>query len=144
MWYQLTAASDGWLGVDLSEADHSAVAIVATGSPGSWTVLNCAPGAVPFPTEAGQTYTILAFDDQGDGVANGGRLKLTIDEITPPPEIDVTVDPEGTFDPRTGSATIRGTVTCTDEADFAFLETTLTQAVGRFVIPRFRFLRDQL
>jgi len=103
-----------------------------TGSPGSWTVLACAPGAANWSVVAGQTYTILAFDDQLDGAGNGGTLRLTI-RVAPPPTatIDVTLDPFGHFDAPTGTATVTGTETCTGTAESTLLFVTLRQPVGQ-------------
>jgi hypothetical protein len=131
VWYEFTAEADGSLVVDVSQSSFLAGAIVATGSPGNWTFVACGPDAVAWSAVAGETYTILVFDDQGDGGGNGGTLVITIDEAPPAPTIDVTVDPVGQFDPRTGSATISGTVTCTGEVEFAFLDVELRQTVGR-------------
>ena len=131
VWYQVTAEADGGLVVDVSESSFSAGAIVATGSPGNWTVLACAPGGVGWSAAAGATYTILVFDDQADGGGNGGVLTITIGEAPPAPTIDATVNPVGTFDARTGSATVSGTVTCTGDVGFAFVDVELRQAVGR-------------
>jgi len=131
VWYQITAAADGGLVVDVSASNFSAGAIVATGSPGNWMVVACAPGAVGWSAVAGETYTILVFDDQSDGGGNGGMLNITIGVAPPAPTIDVTVNPVGEFDARTGSATISGTVTCSGEAEFAYVDLELRQAVGR-------------
>jgi hypothetical protein len=131
VWYQITAGATGGLAVDVSQSTYSAGAIVATGGPGAWTVLACAPGAVGWSAVAGETYTILAFDDQFDGGGNGGTLAITIAEAPPPPTIDVTLDPIGQFHAGTGSATVSGTVTCSGATDFAFLDVELRQAVGR-------------
>ncbi len=138
-WYEITAAADGGLVVDVSSSTYAAGVIVATGSPGSLSVINCGPFAVAFGTSAGQTYAILVFDFEV-GAGNGGTLNITVDEIPPPPVVDVTVDPVGQFNARTGSATITGTVTCTGAADFAFIEVQLRQAVGRFTITGFGFI----
>ena len=131
VWYEITAQTEGGLVVDVSNSSFSAGVIVATGSPGNWTVLSCAPGAVSWFPVAGETYTILVFDDQGDGGGNGGVLNVTIDVAPAAPTIDVTVNPVGEFDARTGSATITGTVTCTGEALFSYLDVEVRQAVGR-------------
>jgi hypothetical protein len=82
---------------------------------------------------AGVTYAILAFDF--DGVGNGGTLDIKVDAAPPPtpPEIDLTVNPTGSFDSRTGSATIRGTVTCTG-GEGKGIDVQLSQTVGRFKI----------
>ena len=43
VWYELTATADGFIGIDVSASDYSAGVFVATGSPGSFEVLACAP-----------------------------------------------------------------------------------------------------
>lgn len=140
VWYELTANAEQTLLVDVSASDYSAGALVAIGSPGNWFVLNCGPGGTVFFTAPGETYTILAFDDQLDGAGNGGTLVISVEPAPPPPEIDITVDPTGTFNSTTGSATITGTVTCSADAEFAFIDVQLTQRVGRFVINGFGFI----
>jgi len=138
VWYDFTATADGGVVVNMLGSDYTAGAIVATGSPASdWSLVACGPDAVGFPTVAGETYTILVFDDQFDGAGNGGTLNLTIDLAPPTPTIDVTVNRFGTFNSKTGAATISGTVTCEGEAQFAFLEVNLRQDVGRFTIRGF-------
>lgn len=134
VWYEFTATEDGALIVDVFGSTYSAGVIVATGGPGTFSVVACGPGAVLFETTAGETYAILAFDDQGDGnPANGGTLDITIDLPPPPPTVDVTVNPVGQFT-TSGSAVISGTVTCIGDADFTFIDVELRQRVGRFVI----------
>jgi hypothetical protein len=137
VWYSLTSASDAFLIVDVSASSYTAGLIVATGSPGSFSFVTCGPNAVAFQALAGETYAILAFDDQGDGGGNGGTLEITVDTAPPPPEVDVTVDPIGHFDAQSGFATITGTVTCSGVADFAFIDVELRQTVGRFVVSGF-------
>jgi Family of unknown function (DUF6299) len=131
VWYELTASAAGGMVVAVSDSSYTAGAIVATGGPGNWTLVNCAPGAVGWTAAAGVTYTILVFDDQFDGGGNGGTLRLTIGEAPPVPTIDVTLDPIGQFHARTGTATVSGTVTCAGVVDFAFLDIELRQNVGR-------------
>ncbi|MER5333021.1 DUF6299 family protein [Micromonospora sp. NPDC002717] len=43
----------------------------------------------------------------------------------------ITVDPVGTFDAQSGTATISGTYDCGDARGFAFIEVNLSQRVGR-------------
>jgi hypothetical protein len=139
VWYELTAAADGAILVDVSASDYSAGVLVGTGNPGSFSLEACGPGAVVFSAVNGQTYTILAFDDQLDGGGNGGTLSITVDVAPPPPTVDVTVDPVGHFN-KSGSATISGTVTCSGEVEFTFIDVQLTQRVGRFSITGFGFV----
>jgi hypothetical protein len=133
VWYEVTAVADGGLVADVSSSTYSAGVIVATGSPGSWSPVACGPGAVGWATTAGTTYAILVFDDQADGAGNGGTLNLTIDVIPPPPTVDITVNHFAAFNSGTGSATVSGTLVCTG-AEFAGVETSLSQRVGRFTI----------
>ena len=138
VWYELTAASDGGLVVDVSTSTYPAGVTIVTGSSGSFELVTCGPFAVAFGAAAGQTYAILVFDFEA-GASNGGTLNITVDELPPPPVVDVTVDPVGHFNPRTGSATITGNVACTGAAEFAFIQVQLRQTVGRFTITGFGF-----
>jgi hypothetical protein len=140
VWYEITPASDGGIAVDVSESSYSAGVLVATGNPtDGFQIVTCAPGAAGWFAQAGETYAVLAIDDQFDGGGNGGTLRINVTEIPPPPEIDVTVNRFGTFNSKTGSATISGTVTCTGDAQFAGLDTEVRQNVGRFTITGFGF-----
>jgi hypothetical protein len=134
VWYRITGTDTGVL-VDLSGSNYSAGAIVATGDPqNGFSLVTCGPEAVAFQGDAGVEYTILVFDDQQDGSGNGGTLQIAVGEAPPPPDVTLTVDPRGTFNSHTGSATIRGTVTCTGSADFSFIDVTARQKVGRLFI----------
>lgn len=129
VWYAYTPASDGGAIVDVSSSSYSAGVIVATGSPGSLHLVTCGPRAVAFTANANTTYYVLAFDDQLDGAGNGGALRISLNETPPPPTIDVTVDPTGTVNAKTGSAAISGTISCLN-AQFVDVQTTLQQRVG--------------
>jgi hypothetical protein len=114
VWYELTPTSDANLTVDVSKSDYSAGVIVATGSPNNWAIVTCGPGLVIFPAITGETYTILAFDDQSDGIGNGGTLNIS---VTPPPVLNLTVDPIGTIDGKTNLVTVTGTLSCSLPAE---------------------------
>ena len=140
VWYEYTSAADEVVLVDVSASDYSAGVIVSLGAPGSVAVIACGPGIVGFFAGAGETYTILAFDDQEDGAGNGGQLALSMDLAPPPPEISITVDPTGSFNAKTGSATVSGTVTCSADSEFAEIDLQLQQRVGRFTVRGFGFV----
>ncbi len=91
--------------------------IVAVGTPGSLTTLTCAPLSVAFRAEAGARYYVLIFDDQGDGSGNGGTLDIQIQHAFVP-DVDFSVNRYGTFDPRSGTATVSGSYTCSAGAEF--------------------------
>lgn len=131
VWFELTAANDGALLANVAGSDYTAGVLVATGGPGNWTIVACGPETVAWETTAGQTYTLLAIDDQFDGGGNGGTLNITVEDAPPTPEIDATADPVGRFNAQDGTATVTGTVTCTGQAEFAFLAVDMQQRVGR-------------
>lgn len=137
VWYSLTATADMGIVVDVSASSYSAGVIIASGSLGSFFVEACGPGASAWFATSGVTYTILVFDDQEDGAGNGGTLEINVAEIPPPPELSLTVNPRGTFDAHTGGAVISGTVTCTGEAEFSFIDVSVRQKVGRLFIDGF-------
>jgi hypothetical protein len=138
VWYEFTPTADMAVLVDVSASDYSAGVFVTTGSPGAFgPVEACGPGVVIFGAAAGTTYVLMVIDDTPGGT-NGGTLEISITEAPPPPEIDISVDPVGTFDARSGSVTLTGTVTCTEGA-FAFIDVSLSQRVGRFTVRGFGF-----
>jgi Family of unknown function (DUF6299) len=134
VWYAFTPASAIAVSVDVSASDYSAGVIVVTGSPGNFELVTCGPGAVSFSAAAGVTYYLLAFDDTPGGV-NGGTLQISVSEAVLP-EAAVTVDPRGLVNPHTGVVTVSGTFACAN-ADFAFVDVSVTQRVGRFTITGF-------
>lgn len=139
VWYRFTASTDDAYLADASASNYSAGVFVATGSPGSFTVLACGPGGAAWQGTTGETYSILVIDDQLDGGGNGGTMALTVDVAPPPPALDVTVNSTAQFDSKTGSAILSGTIMCGADAQFAFLEAQLTQRVGRLLIRGFGF-----
>jgi hypothetical protein len=120
--------------VDVEKSNYPAGAIVLSGRRGAWQLETCGPAVVAWEARAGVRYVIMALDDQSDGGGNGGLLILNLRRLPPPPTIDVTVDPVGSFDPRSGAAVITGRVTCTGQSDYTELSITVTQRVGRLLI----------
>lgn len=139
VWYTFTAEEDLGVEVFVAESDYSAGVIVASGSPGELNFVDCGPEAVFFFAGAGETYFVLAFDAQEDGGGNGGNLIIQIEGFTiePPPQIEVTVDPIGRFDSRSGMATVSGTFFCSGTADFVELFGDMEQRAGRFFVRGF-------
>lgn len=140
VWYSLTATADMGIVVDVSASNYSAGVIIASGSLGSFTVEACGPGASAWSAVSGVTYTILVFDSQEDGAGNGGTLEINVEEAPPPPELSLTVNPRGTFNSHTGGAVISGTVTCTGEADYTYIDVSVRQKVGRLFIDGYGFI----
>jgi hypothetical protein len=134
VWYEVTAPATGTMVVNLFDSSYSAGAVVATGSPGNWTVVGgCISGYGTPTVVAGQTYTIIVFDDQWDGGGNGGTLNISLDWGPAPPTLAFTVNTSGRVDARTGTAILSGTATCTN-ASWASASLELRQPVGRLSI----------
>jgi hypothetical protein len=137
VWFTYTPTADRSVVVSVEKANYSAGLYVATGGPGDWQVEACGAPGVVWDAVAGVTYAILAFDYQEDGGGNGGDLILIVDQAPPPPTLDVTVNPTGTFNAKTGEATLTGTVKCDAIGQPVFdagLEVELSQRVGRLLI----------
>jgi len=143
VWYTYTPSVDGFVNANTFGSDYDTTLSIYTGTRGALTQVACNDDAadslqssVIWAVAAGTTYHLMAgsfFDSPG------GTLSLTILESGPPPPaptLDVTVDPTGRVDPRSGVVSISGTVTCTD-ADFVEIFGEVRQQVGRFTIRGF-------
>jgi len=132
VWYALQGSDQGVV-VDVSGSNYSAGVLVGVGTQGNLQTVACGPGATAFFAASGETYYVLAIDDQFDGGGNGGNLSISFNEIPPPPTLDFTVNRYGSFNSKTGTATISGTYTCTD-GDFIEVFVDARQRVGRLFI----------
>lgn len=132
VWYVVQGSDQGVV-VDVSQSDYSAGVLVGVGTEGNLQTVACGPGAVAFFAAAGTTYYILAIDDQNDGGGNGGSLNISFNAVPPPPTVEITVNPTGTVNTRTGVAHISGTFSCTN-GDFIDVFVEAQQNVGRFAI----------
>jgi hypothetical protein len=134
VWYSFTAAADGGVVVDVSQSDYSAGVLVGVGAPGSLQTVTCGSRSVEFTAVAGTTYYVLAIDDQLDGnYANGGTLRISFIPAPPPPTVDITLDPLGRVNQKTGVASLTGTYTCSN-ADLIQMFGQARQEIARFVV----------
>ena len=141
VWYTYTPTEDQRLLADTFGSDYDTTLSAYVGSPGSLEQIACnddsggnVQSAILIEVEAGTTYYFMvgAFAS-----GPGGTLVFNVDETELQlPDIDVTVDPIGSFDQKAGTATITGTVTCSEGAD-AFVRVSLSQRVGRFIVRGF-------
>jgi hypothetical protein len=140
VWYTYTPSAGGFVNANTFGSDYDTTLSAYTGARGALTQIACNDDAggnlqssVTWEVVAGTTYHLMAGSF---GDAPGGNLSLTVQESEPPPPlptVDVTIDPIGHMDPRTGVAHLSGTFTCTD-ADFLEAFGDLRQPVGRFTI----------
>lgn len=133
VWYEFTPDVDTQVTISGLASDYSVGIIVVSGSPGSFEFQGCGV-SVNLALAAGVAYGILVFDY--DGVGNGGNLELSMSVAPAAPTVAVSVAAKGSFNARTGVATIRGTVTCTGGTFDGknYIEVQLSQSVGRIRI----------
>lgn len=133
VWYTLTLANTTELLADATGSDYDVGVNVFTGSADAGNLVTCVGGAASFTADAGTTYYLMFADIEDDKI-NGGQLHVVIDVAPPPLEVSLTVDAAGKVNPKTGEATISGSLTCSRTADFGEVDVNLRQAIGRFTI----------
>lgn len=138
VWYTLTLATATSVLVDATGSDYSVGVNVFEGSADANNLVTCVGGAASFDAAAGTTYYLMFADIDGDA-SNGGALQVVIDVAPPPIEVSLTVNASGKVNPKTGEATISGTITCSRTADFGEVDVTLRQPIGRFTVHGFGF-----
>jgi hypothetical protein len=122
VWYEYTPSADQTVLVSTSGSSYTTGVGVYTGSPGVLSPVACSVGLASFSATAGQTYHI-GVSDVGGG--SGGTLNLSVST----PGFELSVDRFGQFDPKTGVATVTGTLiapttptlTCPIPNAFAFV-----------------------
>jgi hypothetical protein len=138
VWYTLTLASATSVLVDATGSDYSVGVNVFEGSANANNLVTCVGGAAVFDAGAGTTYYLMFADIDGDAT-NGGQLHVSIDVAPPAIEVSLTVDSTGKVNPKTGEATISGTISCNHPADSGDVEVNLHESLGRFTVHGFGF-----
>lgn len=136
VWYSYTAAETIHLSAHTLGSDYDTGLSVYTGARGSLSQIACNDDSgglhshVRFTAVAGETYHFMvgAF---GDGP--GGNLVFTVEEGQPPLEVGLALDRFGSVDPATGSAAVRGTVTCS-RPTLVDISGQLRQRAGRVLV----------
>jgi hypothetical protein len=142
VWYSYTPSADGRIQVDTVGSDYDTTLSAWVGDPGDFVEVACnddffdLQSLIRFDVTSGETYYIMAgsFED-----SPGGNLQLTVDVGAPPILEDLTIDPTGSVKPKTGTAVIRGTVTCSEAGGNVFLDGSLSQRIGRARVFGFGF-----
>lgn len=135
VWYSVTLSEATTLLIDASASGYVVGINAFVGSATADDLVGCAEQGLVVDLEAGTTYYLMFADI--DGGANGGQLDVTIEVAPPPIQVDLTVDPIGKVNSKTGEATLGGTITCSATTSDAFVDMELRQALGRFTIRGF-------
>ena len=139
VWYSFVASADLRVSADTFGSDYDTTLSAYTGSRGALNQIACNDDAnslqsmVTFGAIAGETYYFMvgAFAS-----GPGGNLVFSVDVAPPPLTIDLIIEPVGSVVPRTGVATLRGTVRCSQPA-IVDLFGNVQQKAGRVVIRGF-------
>jgi hypothetical protein len=135
VWYVYTAEADMFVEVNTIGSNYDTTLGVYSGSPGSLTLLGCnddfygLQSRVVVEVSTGTTYYVMAGFCCGNGEDGGGSLVLNVMEAPPPLDIELTVDPLGTFD-QAGNATITGSLSCNNISS-GYVRVFLRQRHGR-------------
>ena len=138
VWFEFTATDSGFVAFDTFQSDFDTVLAAYTGTQGDLTEVACNDQAgsnqseIIFEAAAGTTYYIMAAGFFGDV----GTLVLHGDVSGPPFTFDVSFASKGTVVPSTGEATVKGTVTCSEQGVVS-IEAELRQRAGRTFISGF-------
>jgi hypothetical protein len=143
VWYSYTPSADTRIELNTFGSDYDTTLSAWLGEPGNLAEVACnddtfdsLQSRIRFDVTSGVTYFVMAgsfFDSPG------GNLELTVDVAPPPILEDLTIDPTGSVKPKTGTAMIHGTVTCSEAGGTVFLDGSLSQRVGRFRVFGFGF-----
>jgi hypothetical protein len=139
VWYAVTLAEDTFVEVNTFGSDYDTTLSAYVGERGDLEQIACNDDAagtlqsrIRFVAPAGETTFVMvgAFAS-----GPGGDLVLNALETEPftPLDIHLEVDPIGRVQPRTGTAWLTGTVTCSAPA-FVDLSAELSQRAGRVII----------
>lgn len=136
VWYSYTAAQTIHLSAHTLGSDYDTGLSVYTGTLGSLSQIACNDDAgglhshVRFTAVAGETYYFMvgAFAS-----GPGGNLVFTLEEGLPPLEVGLGLDRFGSVNAGSGTATVRGTVTCS-RPTFVDIFGQLRQRAGRVLV----------
>ncbi|SFM95663.1 PPC domain-containing protein [Nitrosomonas communis] len=135
VWYSFTPSENMRIQANSFGSDYDTTLSVYTGIRGNLLQIACnddtagLQSSVSFDAVAGQTYYFMAG---AFGSGPGGNLVFTVQVAPPPLTIDLIIDPVGSFD-RLGSATIRGTISCSSPT-FVNLFGEVKQEAGRLFV----------
>ena len=111
VWYTFTPSEDIVVRLSTVGSSYEAFLDVFVSSAGELSHIACGSGQLDFVASAGTTYYVMVSSP-----AFGRDLVFSALSLGPPFEVTLSLGMTGVFDPRTGSATIGGTVTCTEPA----------------------------
>ncbi|HET6277964.1 MAG TPA: hypothetical protein VFG08_04195, partial [Candidatus Polarisedimenticolia bacterium] len=113
VWYAYTPAQDTRVTIDTVGSSYRALVAVFSGPPEVLVPGACTISRLSFTARAGMTYHVMIADPFPSTIGSLLQVAFT---GAPAVDIEVTVDPDGRFDPHSGAATIHGTAGCSRPA----------------------------
>jgi hypothetical protein len=141
VWFTFTPSENMRVNANTFGSDFDTGIAVYTGTQGALTLVICNDDAilgefiqsnVNFDAVAGTTYYFMVGSCCGSG---GGNLVFRVEESV---NLGLTINPTGSVDPKTGVATISGTVTCSEPVPVD-LNGPVQQRIGRTFLNGFFF-----
>lgn len=134
VWYAYTPSADGWIEANTFGSNYDTTLGAFTGTRGALTQIaaNDDSGSlqsrVVIPVTAGTTYHFMvgAFAS-----GPGGNLVFNVLESSPPPDVDLLVNPIVSVDPKSGLATVRLGMSSTGPVFLYGFDVLLKQRTGR-------------
>jgi hypothetical protein len=134
VWYEFTPSTDMRVFATMEDSEFLAGINVWVGDPSdpaNLTFVGCGLPGIIWDAFAGETYFLMVTPPAaGEPI---GTLVITAEEAPPPVEIDLTIDPTGSVQSKTGTVEISGTLTCSAPT-FAGIEVFVEQRKGRALI----------
>lgn len=127
VWYRFTPTRTGTYAASGTAEPYGAYLSIFTGVRGALTPVACSSAPIAWSAEAGTTYHLMVSAFPWSPPAD---FTFTLDG---PAMIDVTLDPQGRFDPHTGVARVVGTITCL-ATGHTTIRGVLRQRVGRLTV----------
>jgi hypothetical protein len=136
VWYSLTSSEATYITASTAGTNYSNQLSVWTGQRANLERVDAWWGgesAVRFAAAADTTYYLMIGSYYG--AADPALLNLSVDTWVPPRplEVELTIDPTGTVNTKTGVATVSGSVSCSAAAWFS-LSVDVHQRMGRFQV----------
>lgn len=145
VWYSYTADFDGFVAFDTFGSNFDTVLSAYTGTEGSLAEIACNDDTGSFQSRiiigvaSGTTYHVMVSSCCSSESSNSGDLTLNADVSDAPFTFDLSFSPKGSVVPKTGVATIHGTVVCSEPGYVSDIDGELQQRVGRTLVRGFFF-----
>jgi hypothetical protein len=130
VWYAFTPSEEMIVRLSTAGSSYDAALDVFVSSDGGLSHTDlCAFGQLDFVASAGTTYYVMVSSP-----AFGGDLIFAVLDLGAPLQVTLSLNATGSFDPKTGVATVGGTVGCNVPGFVFDVNGTLQQKIGRVLL----------